>query len=112
MSAVLVQNFLTSTKVDVGNNTGLPDFICFLESFAAFLMNWQELEEDPELRARVQLYRSVGTPLPQSAKQMVSEDDDDDVPEVPLDELLSALVIGADHVHDGDYADEADDMDT
>lgn len=54
------------------------------ESFLA------DLEEDPEMRAKVQLYKK------QDAERMAAEsemDEDEDFPEVPLDEMLDALAM-------------------
>ena len=62
----------------------------------------QELEEDPELRARVALYKDPSAALAARRREqppagMVEgeegeeEEGDDDVPEVPLEELLDDL---------------------
>uniref|UniRef100_A0A7S0RDD9 60S ribosomal export protein NMD3 n=1 Tax=Pyramimonas obovata TaxID=1411642 RepID=A0A7S0RDD9_9CHLO len=59
----------------------------------------EELEEDPELRAKVQIFRDPKVALPQPGQAQMAETDDDDdedqVPEVPLEELLGALTIDA-----------------
>jgi nonsense-mediated mRNA decay protein 3 len=60
----------------------------------------EELEEDPELRARVALYRDRNAPLPQPRGRDAMDDgeggsdDDDDFPEVPLEELLEEMSLG------------------
>jgi nonsense-mediated mRNA decay protein 3 len=76
----------------------------------------QEIEEDEELRARVNIYRDPRVQLPAagSAREptMDADDDDDgDVPEVPLEELLNALTIdqARDPVHEEHEDDESDD---
>ncbi|KAK3280359.1 hypothetical protein CYMTET_11787, partial [Cymbomonas tetramitiformis] len=59
----------------------------------------EEIEEDPELRAHVQLYKKPGAAVPMAPAPMPAtnvhgmddEEDGDDIPEVPLDELISAL---------------------
>ena len=61
----------------------------------------QEIEEDDELRARVNIYRDPRVQIPAagggSAREPTmdaeSDDDGEEVPEVPLEELLNALSI-------------------
>ena len=61
-------------------------------------MQWlhlQELEEDPEMRSRVALYRDPAH-NPAAAQQQADAmtdgyDDEDDLPEIPLDELLDDM---------------------
>ncbi|KAJ1837638.1 ribosome-binding protein, partial [Coemansia sp. RSA 2703] len=71
--------------------------------FETFL---RDLEEDPELRQNINLYkdaeaasRARGT---MDDDDMVDSDDGEDVPEVPLEELLEDLKIGADDDEDND----------
>jgi len=59
----------------------------------------EELEEDEEMRSRINLYRDPDARPARrggEAEEEMGDDDDDEVPEVPLDELLDALQI-ADH---------------
>lgn len=57
----------------------------------------EEIEEDAELRSHVQLYKKPGAAVPMAPvpatnqHDMDDEEDGDDIPEVPLDELISAL---------------------
>ena len=64
----------------------------------------EEIEEDPELRARVALFKAPGVGAPSSAATAAAaagggdermegseEEDDDDVPQVPLEELLDDM---------------------
>ncbi|KAJ1835700.1 ribosome-binding protein [Coemansia sp. RSA 2711] len=70
--------------------------------FEAFL---RDLEEDPELRQGINMYRDHNV-VTRSADAMADDDDDeegDDAPEVPLEELLNNLAIG-------DSTDVDDDM--
>ncbi|KAJ2454148.1 ribosome-binding protein [Coemansia sp. RSA 2336] len=74
--------------------------------FEAFL---RDLEEDPELRQGINLYRDTSaiTRTAAAGDEMVDDDDDeagDDAPEIPLEELLNELSIG-----DGDGDDMNDD---
>ena len=91
----------------------------------------EELEEDPEMRSRIALYRDEEAIAARAARAAqavagTADDDDDlddedegDVPEVPLEELLDALAIqgedGDDNEDDdgggGNYNDDDDDDD-
>ncbi len=54
----------------------------------------QELEEDPELRAKMALYRDPAyNPVAEAERRAaaMTDDEDGDVPEVPLEELLDDL---------------------
>lgn len=59
----------------------------------------EELEEDPDMRARVALYRNpeaaaagaAAAAVAATMSQQVSDSDEDEVPEVPLEELLDDL---------------------
>lgn len=59
----------------------------------------QDLEEDPELRRGVNMYRTgmeteqPATGAEQQADKSDAEDSDSDAPEVPLAELLEGLVL-------------------
>eukprot|EP00242_Pyramimonas_sp_CCMP2087_P000128 CAMPEP_0198196994 /NCGR_PEP_ID=MMETSP1445-20131203/593_1 /TAXON_ID=36898 /ORGANISM="Pyramimonas sp., Strain CCMP2087" /LENGTH=498 /DNA_ID=CAMNT_0043866123 /DNA_START=578 /DNA_END=2074 /DNA_ORIENTATION=- len=56
----------------------------------------EELEEDPEMRAKIQIYRDPRYVQPTNSSIVETDDDeDDDVPEVPLEELLNALALGS-----------------
>jgi nonsense-mediated mRNA decay protein 3 len=68
----------------------------------------QDLEEDPELRKGITMYRtSDGPPAPAGAaaggggQEDEDEDEDDEAPEVPLAELLEGLSLGPDNGGDG-----------
>ena len=55
----------------------------------------QELEEDPEMRSRVALYKDPAH-KPAAAQQQADAmtdgyEDEDDLPEIPLDELLDDM---------------------
>lgn len=63
----------------------------------------QELEEDPELRSRVAIYRDPTKPAPARRGGAAAggagagaggDDSDGDYPEIPLEELLEDLRIG------------------
>ncbi|KAJ1935646.1 ribosome-binding protein, partial [Kickxella alabastrina] len=63
--------------------------------FETFL---RDLEEDPELRQNINLYKDPNTiaARPQNAmEESDMEDDGEELPEVPLDELLEDLKIGS-----------------
>ena len=54
----------------------------------------QELEEDPEMRAKMALYRDPAyNPVAEAERRAaaMTDDEDGDVPEVPLEELLDDL---------------------
>ena len=54
----------------------------------------QELEEDPEMRSKMALYRDPGYNPAADAQlrdSAMTDDDDGDLPEVPLEELLDDL---------------------
>jgi len=57
----------------------------------------EELEEDPEMRSKIQIYRDPRYVQPTNSSIVETDDDDedDDVPEVPLEELLNALALGS-----------------
>jgi len=80
----------------------------------------QELEEDPELRSRVALYRDPAVQLaaPRRAHPLGmaedEEEEDDDVPEVPLEELLEdmgGLSLGAGGGYENGGGEEEDEQD-
>ena len=75
----------------------------------------QELEEDPEMRSKVALYKDPAhKPAPaQDMDAMTDGDDEDDLPDIPLEELLddmNALQL-EENGHQGLVADEDEDMD-
>lgn len=57
----------------------------------------QELEQDPEMRQAINLYKDptavTQTKLEETAMADEDEDEDEDYPEVPIEELLEGLVI-------------------
>ena len=56
----------------------------------------QELEEDEEVRAQVQIYRDPNAAAAAAAPNDAGDNDesDDDVPEVPIESLLDGLTLG------------------
>jgi nonsense-mediated mRNA decay protein 3 len=50
----------------------------------------QDLEEDPEMRSKIALYRDPNYKA-QKASSNAMTDDDESVPEVPLEELLDEM---------------------
>jgi len=64
----------------------------------------EELEEDPEMRAKIALYRDANYRAQSETASMI-DGDDDEPPSVPLEELLADLRI--DHEGDGDDESEA-----
>ncbi|KAJ2604426.1 ribosome-binding protein [Coemansia sp. RSA 1722] len=69
--------------------------------FETFL---RDLEEDPELRQNINLYKDANADGGVESNDMddMEDDDDDELPEVPLEELLDDLKIGGDD-DDEDY---------
>ena len=68
------------------------------DDYEAFL---RDLEEDPELRSNVNLYK-VSKKKTASTQDMAMADDemDDDAPEVPIEELLEDLTLDASDIED------------
>ena len=66
----------------------------FWLAWLPFLHMLQELEEDPEMRSKMALYRDPGY-NPATDAQLrdtaMTDDDEGDLPEVPLEELLDDL---------------------
>ena len=60
----------------------------------------EELEEDPEMRQNVALFRAT------NAFDSASEMDEDDVPQVPIDELIDTLTLGSANDNDIETEDE------
>ena len=79
-------------------------------------MGMQELEEDPEMRSKVALYRDPAH-SPAAAQQnrqdaMTDGDDDEDendLPEIPLEELLDDM--NALQLEEGDHTVSDEDVD-
>ena len=70
------------------------DFHIGSAGFKAFRTSLQELEEDPEMRSKMALYRDPGYNPAADAQlrdSAMTDDDEGDVPEVPLEELLDDL---------------------
>ncbi|KAJ2022078.1 ribosome-binding protein, partial [Coemansia sp. S85] len=67
--------------------------------FETFL---RDLEEDPELRQSINLYKDSSA-VRRPVTDMDDEDEDEEAPEVPLEELLEDLTIGG-----GDDYDDVD----
>jgi nonsense-mediated mRNA decay protein 3 len=79
----------------------------------------EEIEEDPELRARLALYRdrsaaaaAARPPAARAPRGADSDSDEDEFPEVPLEELLEEMTLGG-HGGGGGFGgdDEEEDMD-
>jgi nonsense-mediated mRNA decay protein 3 len=62
---------------------------------ADYEMFMRDLEEDPELRANVNLYRDEHVPADQPVPHVTDDGElvEDDFPEVSLDEMLNALTL-------------------
>lgn len=75
----------------------------------------QELEEDPEMRSKVALYKDPAhRPGPaQDMDAMTDGDDEDDLPDIPLEELLDDMnALQLEESAQGQaVTDEDDDMD-
>ncbi|KAL4447194.1 hypothetical protein ABPG77_007227 [Micractinium sp. CCAP 211/92] len=76
----------------------------------------EELEEDPEMRARVALYRDPGfnpaaVQQQQQAAMADTDEDEGDVPQVPLEELLEDLAALGLEEGDGDEEDDGGSVD-
>lgn len=78
----------------------------------------EELEEDADLRARINLYKdstaaaaaaTAGNKAVHSSMVGSEDDDDDELPQIPLDELLDELQgLAIDEGDDEEYEDEED----
>lgn len=56
----------------------------------------QDLEEDPDLRANINIYRVSRTRAPMQTEQTIQEDhdgDDEEAPEIPIEELLEDMTL-------------------
>ena len=86
-------------------------------SVLLMLVAWhflQELEEDPEMRSKVALYKdSAHRPAPaQDIDAMTEGDDEDDLPEIPLEELLDDMnALQLEENAQGRHSDEDESMD-
>jgi len=81
---------------------------------------YQELEEDEDVRAQVQIFRddAAAARAAAAARGGHDDDDDDDVPEVPIEDLLDELTLAnrtapedLDEYDDDEYDDDDDDDD-
>ncbi|KAJ2546403.1 ribosome-binding protein, partial [Coemansia sp. RSA 1836] len=70
--------------------------------FETFL---RDLEEDPELRQSINLYKDSSAVKRPTTDMMNDDDDDEEAPEVPLEELLEDLTIGGGDDDDEEYDD-------
>ena len=67
----------------------------------------QDLEEDPEMRGQINLFKDTQVLAERGADDASASDcDDDDFPDVGLEELLDELTLGADD-EDGDCDEDA-----
>ena len=76
----------------------------------------QELEEDEELRGNVNFFKDENAPVRNARAGTETDDDDDDVPEVPIESLLDGLslmrtqgAIGEDDTDDDEEEEEEED---
>ncbi|CAI5474565.1 unnamed protein product [Closterium sp. Yama58-4] len=81
----------------------------------------EELEEDPDMRSRIAVYRDPSYVAPAQGggggvgggDEMVNgeeeEEDGEEVPEIPLEELLSDLRIDGEEAEEGEVEDDEDD---
>ena len=76
----------------------------------------QELEEDEELRGHVNFFKDENAPVRNARAGTETDDDDDDVPEVPIESLLDGLslmrtqgAIGEDDTDDDEEEEEEED---
>ena len=77
----------------------------------------QELEEDEELRGNVNFFKDENAPVRNARAGTETDDDDDDVPEVPIESLLDGLslmrtqgAIGEDDIDDDEEEEEDHEM--
>jgi len=73
---------------------------------------YQELEEDEETRAQVQIFKdenAINANVTAAAGD--DDDDDDDAPEVPIEELLDELTLLQRQADDEDDENDLDDLD-
>ncbi len=66
----------------------------FVSEVSQVFVALQELEEDPEMRAKMALYRDPAyDPVAEAERRAaaMTDDEEGDVPEVPLEELLDDL---------------------
>ena len=68
---------------------------------------YQELEEDEETRAQVQIFKDENA-INVNATAAAGDDEDDDAPEVPIEELLDELTLLQ---RQGDDEDDENDLD-
>lgn len=89
--------------------------VSIADADAGAVLLLQELEEDPEMRSKVALYKDPAhKPGPaQDMDTMTDGDDEDDLPDIPLEELLddmNALQL-EEHAQGRAVTDEDEDMD-
>eukprot|EP00897_Mesotaenium_endlicherianum_P005218 jgi/Mesen1/4724/ME000241S03763 len=97
---------LKSLAMETDDSAAAPTRVEEERSRADYERFLEEVEEDPELRSKIAVYRDptfVPRPTPAAAPGGGDEDDDgDEPPEIPLEELLLDLQIG----DNGDGAEE------
>lgn len=84
---------LDNLVMEVDNGGNGKDLEKTISEYDRFLI---DLEENPDLRFNISLYRNKEY----QPSEMASETDGDDVPEVPLDELLDKLEISVEEAAD------------
>ena len=72
---------------------------------------YQELEEDEETRAQVQIFKDENAINANVTAAAGDDDDDDDAPEVPIEELLDELTLLQRQADDEDDENDLDDLD-
>lgn len=73
----------------------------------------EEIEEDPEMRSQIAVYRDVNyVPQMSESEDGGTEADGDDPPEIPLEELLSDLTLTESTGGGGEVEEESADMET
>lgn len=67
---------------------------CLVPTKQLFLGHVQELEEDPEMRSKVALYKDPAhnaAAAQQRQQDAMTDGEEDDLPDIPLDELLDDM---------------------
>ncbi|EFJ29659.1 hypothetical protein SELMODRAFT_91517 [Selaginella moellendorffii] len=92
---------LKSLEMDVDESTGGKEESKRAVEYERFM---EELEEDPEMRSKIALFKN---PVAVAASSIAGEDEDGELPQVPLEELLGDLTLEED---ENGEEDEEEDM--